>query len=104
MGQGAAQAGGSLHVRASALRNADLRRVAAAVPRTAARPRCAALDPGDSMRAVCLLRVGGTRWEAYWDVTKPRANLEDARHAFARLRSRLRKEIERVGQISARPK
>ena len=40
--------------------------------------------------------------ECYWDVTKPHASIEDARKAFARLRSRLRKELDRIGQIHAR--
>lgn len=40
--------------------------------------------------------------EIHWDVSKEHASLEEARKAFARLRHRLRREIERIGQIHAR--
>lgn len=42
--------------------------------------------------------------ECLWDLDKERANLDDARKTFARLRHRLRKELERIGQIHALPK
>jgi len=40
--------------------------------------------------------------ECAWDVRKEPASLDDARKAFARLRRRLRKELDRIGQIHAR--
>lgn len=36
--------------------------------------------------------------EIYWDVSKDHASLEDTRRAFARLRHRLRRELDRIGQ------
>ncbi|PYE16113.1 hypothetical protein [Paraburkholderia silvatlantica] len=40
--------------------------------------------------------------EIYWDVSKEHASVEDARRAFARLRHRLRRELDRIGQIHVR--
>jgi hypothetical protein len=49
-----------------------------------------------------ILELAAMAAECHWDVTKERADLEEARKAFSRLRYRLRKELDRIGQVHAR--
>lgn len=49
-----------------------------------------------------ILEISAMAAEASWDLNKERANLEDARKTLGRLRSRLRKELDCVGEINGR--
>jgi hypothetical protein len=48
-----------------------------------------------------ILEISAMAAECHWDLTKERANLEEARKVLGRLRHRLRKELERIGQVHA---
>lgn len=49
-----------------------------------------------------ILELAAMVAECHWDLTKERASLEEARKTLGRLRHRLRKELDRIGQINGR--
>ncbi|MFP3798449.1 hypothetical protein [Paraburkholderia sp. SIMBA_027] len=49
-----------------------------------------------------ILELSAMAAECHWDLSKERASIEEARKTFSRLRHRLRKELDRIGQVHGR--